>query len=102
MTPYRGLTRDESLRADTSAEKLAALKPVFGKRGANPSMTAGNSTPLSDGAATVLLGTPQWGEQRGLSPLAYFVDAEVAARDFVHGKAGLRMSGAYAVPGRQI
>src|SRR5690625_1918542 len=45
MTPYRGLTRDESLREDTSAEKLAALKPVFGKRGANPSMTAGNSTP---------------------------------------------------------
>lgn len=98
MTPYRGLTRDESLREDTSAEKLAALKPVFGKRGANPSMTAGNSTPLSDGAATVLLGTPQWGEQRGLSPLAYFVDAEVAAVDFVHGKEGLLMSGAYAVP----
>lgn len=98
MTPYRGLTRDESLREDTSAEKLASLKPAFGKRGANPSMTAGNSTPLSDGAATVLLGTPEWGAERGLTPLAYFVDAEVAAVDFVHGSEGLLMSGAYAVP----
>lgn len=98
LTPYRGLTRDESLRADTSAEKLAALKPVFGNRGPSPSMTAGNSTPLSDGAATVLLGTPEWGSERGLRPLAYFVDAEVAAVDFVHGKEGLLMGGAYAVP----
>lgn len=98
MTPYRGLTRDESLRADTSAEKLATLRPVFGKRGPNPTMTAGNSTPLSDGAASVLLGTPEWGAERGLSPLAYFVDAEVAAVDFVHGDEGLLMGGAYAVP----
>lgn len=98
LTPYRGLTRDESLRADTSAEKLAGLKPVFGARGSNPTMTAGNSTPLSDGAASVLLGTPEWGAERGLTPLAYIVDAEVAAVDFVHGGDGLLMGGAYAVP----
>ncbi|HLS02424.1 MAG TPA: acetyl-CoA C-acyltransferase, partial [Beutenbergiaceae bacterium] len=84
MTPYRGLTRDESLRVDTSSEKLAALRPVFGKSGPEPSMTAGNSTPLSDGAAAVLLANPQWAQDRGLKPLAYFVDAEVAAVDFVH------------------
>jgi|SRR5690625_1806419 len=98
LTPYRGLTRDEALRPDTSPEKLAALAPVFGKRGPSPSMTAGNSTPLSDGAAAVLMGTPEWGAERGLRPLAYFVDAEVAAVDFVHGAEGLLMGGAYAVP----
>ncbi len=98
ITPYRGLTRDESLRPDTSAEKLAALKPVFGKKGPNPTMTAGNSTPLSDGAASVLMGTDEWAAERGLTPLAYFVDAEVAAVDFVHGAEGLLMGGAYAVP----
>lgn len=98
LTPYRGLTRDEALRVDTSAEKLASLRPVFGHSGPNPSMTAGNSTPLSDGAAAVLLANENWAQQRGLDPLAYFVDAEVAAVDFVHGQEGLLMGGAYAVP----
>ncbi len=102
LTPYRKLTRDESLRADTSAEKLASLKPVFGTRGpdgpAAATMTAGNSTPLSDGSAAVLLASEEWAAERGLPVLAHVVDAEAAAVDFVRGEDGLLMAGAYAVP----
>ena len=99
MTPYRGLTRDANLRPDTSVEKLAALKPVFGKALDTPAtMTAGNSTPLSDGASTVLLASEAWAAERGLPALASVVDAEAAAVDFVHGDEGLLMAGAYAVP----
>ena len=98
ITPFRGLTRDQSLRADTSAEKLAKLAPVFGTSSPGATMTAGNSTPLSDGAAAVLLGTDEWAAERGLPVLAHVVDAEAAAVDFVHGAEGLLMSGAYAVP----
>lgn len=97
MTPYLGLTRDQNLRADSSMEKLAALKPVFGK-GEGATMTAGNSTPLTDGAATVLLGSEDWAREQGLTPLAYLVDAETAAVDFVTGNEGLLMAPAYAVP----
>lgn len=103
MTPYRRLTRDESLRADTSMEKLAKLKPVFGTRTATPegpaaTMTAGNSTPLSDGASVVLLSSDEWAAQRGLPVLAHVVDAQAAAMDFVAGEEGLLMGGAYAIP----
>ena len=99
ISPYRGLTRDANLRADSSLEKLATLKPVFGKGLDTPAtMTAGNSTPLSDGAATVLLASDAWAAQRGLPVLATVVDAEAAAVDFVHGREGLLMAGAYAVP----
>ena len=98
ITPYRGLTRDQSLRADTSLDKLAKLAPVFGKASPGATMTAGNSTPLSDGAAAVLLGTDEWAAERGLPVLAHVVDAEAAAVDFVHGAEGLLMGGAYAVP----
>lgn len=109
MTPYRGLGRDESLRADTSAEKLAKLKPVFGQRtaapdGPAPTMTAGNSTPLSDGASVVLLAADTWAARRGLPVLAHVVDAQTAAVDFTGGAEGLLMGGAYAIPtllGRQ-
>ena len=97
VTPYRGLDRDNNLRADSTVEKLASLKPVFGK-GAAATMTAGNSTPLTDGASAVLLSSEDWAEQHGLEPLAYFVDSEVAAVDFVHGREGLLMAPAYAVP----
>ncbi|HEU4568721.1 MAG TPA: acetyl-CoA C-acetyltransferase [Marmoricola sp.] len=97
VTPFNGLERDQNLRPDSTAEKLAKLKPVFGK-GEAATMTAGNSTPLSDGASTVLLGTEEWAESHGLRPLAYFVDAETAAVDFVHGGEGLLMAPAYAVP----
>ena len=99
LTPYRGLSRDSNLRADTSLEKLASLKPVFGKSlGAAATMTAGNSTPLTDGAATVLLGSEEWADERGLPKLATVVDGEAAAVDFVHGKDGLLMAPAFAVP----
>ncbi len=96
MTPYLGLERDQNLRADSTVEKLAKLKPVFG--GADGTMTAGNSTPLSDGASTVLLGSMEWAEAHDLKPLAYFVDAETAAVDYVGKKEGLLMAPAYAVP----
>ena len=101
VTPYLGLSRDQNLRPDTTVEKLASLKPVFGKSGENPTMTAGNSTPLSDGASAVLLASDEWAAERNLPVLAHFVDAETAAVDYVHGdrKAeGLLLAPAYAVP----
>jgi acetyl-CoA C-acetyltransferase len=96
LNPYLGLERDQNLRADSTAEKLGKLKPVFG--GEDGTMTAGNSTPLSDGASAVLLGSDEWAEAHGLKPLAYFVDAETAAVDYVGAKEGLLMAPAYAVP----
>ncbi|KNH15587.1 acetyl-CoA acetyltransferase [Arthrobacter sp. ZBG10] len=99
VTPYRGLARDGNLRADTSLEKLGTLKPVFGKGlGADATMTAGNSTPLTDGAATVLLASDEWADAHDLPKLAAVVDAEAAAVDFVHGKDGLLMAPVFAVP----
>jgi len=97
VTPYLGVTRDQNLRPDTTVEKLARLKPVFGK-GEGATMTAGNSTPLSDGASVVLLASPEWAAKSGLPALARFVDAETAAVDYVHGSEGLLMAPAYAVP----
>ena len=101
ITPYKGLTRDNNLRPDTTLEKLGKLKPVFGKKNANPTMTAANSTPLTDGASCVLLGTDEWAKEHGLKPLAYIVHQETAAVDFI-GKSGttegLLMAPAYAVP----
>jgi acetyl-CoA C-acetyltransferase len=97
ITPFRGLERDSNLRPDSTAEALAKLKPVFG-RGEGATMTAGNSTPLTDGASAVLLGSEAWAAERGLEPLAFFVDHETAAVDFVHGNEGLLMAPAYAVP----
>ena len=97
VTPFRGVERDNNMRADSSLEKLATLKPVFGK-GAAATMTAGNSTPLSDGASAVLLGSEAWAEAHGLEPLAYLTEYETAAVDYVHGGEGLLMAPAYAVP----
>lgn len=97
VTPFRGLERDNNLRPDTSVEKLATLKPVFGK-GAAATMTAANSTPLTDGASAVLLSSEEWAAAHGIEPLAWFVDSELAAVDFVHGREGLLMAPAYAVP----
>src|SRR3954467_10487088 len=74
VNPYLGVERDQNLRADTSVEKLAKLKPVFG--GEDGTMTAGNSTPLTDGASAVLLGSEEWAREHGLTPLARFVDHE--------------------------
>ena len=97
VTPYLGLTRDANLRPDSSVDKLAKLKPVFG-RGEGATLTAGNSTPLTDGASAVLLGSEDWAADHGLRPLAFFVDAQDAAVDYVSGDEGLLMAPAYAVP----
>lgn len=95
VTPYLGLLRDQNLRPDTSVEKLATLKPVFGDDG---TMTAGNSTPLSDGASAVLLATDEWAQRKGFPVLAYLTDFVSAAVDHVSGDEGLLMAPAYAVP----
>jgi acetyl-CoA C-acetyltransferase len=97
LTPYLGLTRDQNLRPDSTVEKLATLKPVFG-RGESATMTAANSTPLTDGASAVLLASDEWAAARNLPVLAHLIDAETAAVDYVHGDEGLLMAPAYAVP----
>ncbi|HEX6499858.1 MAG TPA: acetyl-CoA C-acetyltransferase [Micromonosporaceae bacterium] len=99
ITPYLGLTRDQNLRPDTTLEKLGALKPVFGTRTpGEATMTAGNSSPLTDGAAVVLLASEDWATAHRLPVLAYLTYSEVAAVDFVHGAEGLLMAPTYAVP----
>ncbi|MFE4002618.1 acetyl-CoA C-acetyltransferase [Nocardioides sp. YIM B13467] len=98
ITPFRGLEKDNNLRPGSTVEKLATLKPVFGVKGENPTMTAGNSTPLTDGASAVLFASEEWAAAKNLPVLAYFVDAEVAAVDYVAGGEGLLMAPAYAVP----
>jgi acetyl-CoA C-acetyltransferase len=99
VTPYLGLTRDDNLRPDPSVEKLAKLKPVFGRQfGDEATMTAGNSTPLTDGAALALLGSDEWAAEHKLPVLAHFVDAETAAVDYVHGRDGLLTAPVHAVP----
>src|SRR5574337_802074 len=97
LVPFRGLKRDGFLRPDSTMEKLATLKPAFDKRSGHGTLTAGNSTGLSDGAAAVLLGTDDWASRHGLKVQAYLRDAEVAAVDFVHGE-GLLMAPTIAVP----
>ncbi|MFE1837142.1 acetyl-CoA C-acetyltransferase [Streptomyces sviceus] len=103
VVPFRGLARDQNLRPDSTAGKLAALKPVFGLKDPDPTMTAGNSTPLTDGAAVVLLASEEWAEAHGLQVLAYLTAYETAAVDFVRGDVaqgedGLLMAPAHAVP----
>ncbi len=102
VAPYLGLERDQNMRPDSSPEKLAKLRPAFG--GPEGTMTAGNSTPLSDGASAVLLASEEWAQQRGLPILAYFVDGQTAAVDHVHAhrgtgkREGLLMAPVYAMP----
>ncbi|APT13116.1 MULTISPECIES: acetyl-CoA C-acetyltransferase [Mycobacterium avium complex (MAC)] len=98
VTPFLGLYRDDNLRPDSSPEKLAKLRPVFGVKAGDATMTAGNSTPLTDGASVALLGTEEWAAAHSLTPLAYLVDAETAAVDYVNGRDGLLMAPTYAVP----
>lgn len=97
VTPYLGLNRDNNLRADLTLDKLAKLKPAF-ERSAKGTLTPGNSTPLTDGASLVLLGSEDWARERGLPVLAYLVDGETAAVDFAKGQEGLLMAPVYAVP----
>lgn len=108
VTPFLGVARDDNMRPNSSPEKLAKLKPAFGKRdaeahGTEATMTAGNSTPLTDGASAVLLASEQWAEENKLPVRAYLVDSETASVDFVHGHDGqnpdgLLMAPTYAVP----
>jgi len=100
MTPFQGLKRDNNLRPDLTLEKLASLKPVFDRRvmPGEGTLTAGNSTPLTDGASAVLLASESWAAARQLPVLAYLTFSEVAAVDFLDHQEGLLMAPAYAVP----
>jgi len=100
MTPFKGVTKDNNLRADLSIEKLRSLKPCFDKKVApgQGTLTPGNSTPLTDGASAVLLGSEEWAKANNLPVLAYITFSEVAAVDFFNKKEGLLMAPAYAVP----
>ena len=97
VTPFLGLERDQNLRADSSMQKLSTFEPVFG-RGASATMTAANSTPLTDGASAVLLCSEEYAASRGWKVLACFTAYETAAVDYVHGGEGLLMAPAYAMP----
>jgi acetyl-CoA C-acetyltransferase len=94
---YLGVTQDNNIRSDTSLEKLAKLKPVFDTSGAG-TLTAGNSTPMTDGASAVLLASEAWARERNLQVLAYLSYGKVAAVDYISKKEGLLMAPAYAVP----
>jgi acetyl-CoA C-acetyltransferase len=96
VTPFRGLSRDGILRADTTLEKLATLKPAFDKTSGKGTLTAGNSTNLSDGASAALLSSEDWAHANGKQIQAWLVDAQVAAVDFVGGE-GLLMAPTIAV-----
>ena len=102
VTPFLGLTRDDNLRAGSIEDKLATLKPAFGKKLGDATMTAGNSTPLTDGASAALLSSDEWASQHNLPVLAHLVDSETAAVDYIHGNAsykdGLLMAPTYAIP----
>ena len=100
MTPYKGVAKDNNLRADLTIEKLRSLKPCFDKkvRPEQGTLTPGNSTPLTDGASAVLLASEEWAAARGLPVLAWLSFNEVAAVDFFGEKEGLLMAPAYAVP----
>ncbi len=95
ITPFRGLSRDNNLRADSTIEKLSTLKPAFDRKGGG-TMTAGNSTPLSDGASVVLLATEEWAKAHNLPVLAYITHAEVAAIEYVENKHNLLLAPVYA------
>ncbi|GAC1451624.1 MAG: acetyl-CoA C-acetyltransferase [Steroidobacteraceae bacterium] len=95
VVEYLGLKSDNNIRPDSTVEKLAKLKPSFAADG---TLTAGNSTPLTDGASAVLLATPEWAAARNLPVLAYLRYGKAWAVDFASGKEGLLMAPAYAVP----
>ncbi|MBT1688063.1 acetyl-CoA C-acetyltransferase [Dawidia soli] len=94
ITPYNGLNRDNNLRTDTSMEKLAKLKPAFDK--VNGSLTAGNSSPLTDGASCILLASEEWARAQGLPVLAYITHAELAAIEYLDNRHNLLMSPVHA------
>lgn len=93
---YLGLTRDENLRPDVSEQRLAELPPVFG--GANGTLTAANSTALTDGASAVLLSSEEWARERGIPVLAYLTHVQTAAVDHARGREGLLMAPVHGMP----
>jgi acetyl-CoA C-acetyltransferase len=95
VVPCAGVFRDNNLRADISLERLKTLKPAF-ERSERGTLTAGNSTPLTDGAAAVLIASETWAKERGLPIQAYLSFGETAANDFVAGE-GLLMAPTVAV-----
>lgn len=96
LVPCAGVLKDNNVRADTSLEKMATMKPAFDKTSGRGTLTAANSTPLTDGAASVLLASEEWARSRGLPILAYLAYGQVAANDFAHGE-GLLMAPTIAV-----
>jgi acetyl-CoA C-acetyltransferase len=94
---YLGLAQDNNIRSDTSLERLGRLKPSFDFSGAG-TLTAGNSTPMTDGASALLLASEAWARERNLPVLAYLSYGKVAAIDYIEKKEGLLMAPAYAVP----
>jgi acetyl-CoA C-acetyltransferase len=96
LVPCAGLVRDNNVRADANMEKMATLKPAFDKASGQGTLTAGNSTPLTDGASAVLLASEDWARARGLPILAYLTTGRVAGNDFAHGE-GLLMAPTIAV-----
>jgi acetyl-CoA C-acetyltransferase len=94
---YLGLSQDSNIRSDTSLEKLGKLRPSFDRSGGG-TLTAGNSTPMTDGAAALLLASESWARERNLPVLAYLSYGKVAAVDYIEKKEGLLMAPAYAVP----
>lgn len=96
IVPCAGVLKDNNVRADTSLEKMAAMKPAFDKTSGHGTLTAANSTPLTDGASSVLLASEDWAKSRGLPVLAYLSYGQVAANDFAHGE-GLLMAPTIAV-----
>jgi acetyl-CoA C-acetyltransferase len=98
LIEFAGVKKDNNLRPDIALEKLSSLGPAFDKKSGAGTLTAGNSTPLTDGASAVLLASEDWAKKHGLKPLAYLTFCETAAVDFVGKKEGLLMAPAYAVP----
>jgi len=99
IVPFGKLSRDNNLRADITLEKLASLGPAFDKKSGRGTLSAGNSTPLTDGASAVLLASEDWCKAKGLKPQAYLTHCQTSAVDFAgNGKEGLLIAPAYAVP----
>lgn len=98
LVPFAGLTQDNNLRTNLTLEKLSTLGLAFDKKSGKGTLSAGNSTPLTDGASAVLLGSDAWAKAHGLKVQAYLTHCETAAVDFVGKKEGLLMAPAYAVP----
>lgn len=97
VVSFRGVSRDNNLRADSTLEKLATLKPAFDRSSGRGTLTAANSTPLTDGAAACLLASDEWAAEHGHEVLCHLRDVHAAAVDFVHGE-GLLMAPTIAVP----